>query len=229
MNLTKEQKKYFVRGVVAYIDQNGLTQKDVALQAGTHPQSFSRYKVGKVLPRKAWRDKISAVLGVDEMKLVELGKDVALAQKPKPAEGEGESPTPVRHDPIEATLSHLREAEALFREMSTQIIFANAAYEALPVATILIENGIVIAQNAKSRQMGKAMNMPLCDSCIDRDCQGRRADCVLTIAITSRLEAHQERVVNGVRYRLSAVPFSASGREYIIATATDLGPQHGEA
>lgn len=217
-DMNRETKRLFMAGLSAYIDDNGLTQKDVAKRAGTLPQVFSRYKSGRNLPGKPWRDRVTAVLGVDESDLVAIGKKIAMTTE---AEEKDKRPQRIPSDYLsyDEVMQMTRDLQDCYAKMDTRIRLWRSVFEHLPIPALLIREDIVVYQNRKSRDIGNASGFPLCDNCLDESCHGDRESCAVKSAQKNNLEASEVTEIGGVLYRVDATPLHINGHDYILVTA----------
>lgn len=221
--MNKETKRLFMVGLSAYIDEIGMTQKDVAERAGTLPQVFSRYKSGIKLPAKAWRDRVTAVLGVDESDLVAIGKKISMTTESGSGLDHKDQARPSRiptdYLSFDEVMQATRDLQDCYTKMDVRIRLWRAVFEHLPIAALLIKDGLVVYQNRKSRDLGNASGFPLCKSCIDIQCNGEREDCAVNVAKTTNLEASEVRELNGIVYRVDVTPLHINGHNYMLVTA----------
>lgn len=95
-----------------------------------------------------------------------------------------------------------------------------AIFESWPTAALIIKNGIVVRQNARSLAWGSVSGKVLCDACLGRlECD--KATCPVSIAAATREHAAGYRMANGQRFRLDVAPLRHADSEYLIVSATE--------
>jgi transcriptional regulator with XRE-family HTH domain len=230
-------KEKFRLALVELKKRKGLSLAVIAKASGRSTRQIqgvlsSKEKKGLGL---AAATKLAEYLGTTYEEMLELGGRVLAGSEseqvkvPPPAEQPHPLPVTIHQlAPVDDVVDMLRNAESHMRELDLRLNIGRAVFEMMPVAAVLIRDGIVVVQNLKSRLLGKALGFPLCDSCIDAKCHGHRLDCALQVAMLTHTEATEERVVVGVRYRVAATPIFIGGREYILLTAIDLSPSEVE-
>lgn len=99
-------------------------------------------------------------------------------------------------------------------------------FEHLPFPALVVKQGIVVFQNARSRQWGQTAGSPLCRNCYERGmCNAENCendDCPLCISINLGVPATKYRALGESIYKLDAAPFHSGGFDYVVLTAVEI-------
>jgi hypothetical protein len=91
-------------------------------------------------------------------------------------------------------------------------------FDALPVATLIIKDGLVIYQNIKASSWGNLAGSPLCDKCAGKGCEDS-FECLYRIIETIQPNSGYQRIA-GIRYKIDITPTRLNDHEYFIVVAT---------
>jgi len=167
--------------------------------------------------------KIATAYEMGHMEFLALGKKLAdgeVEQPPRPSGRQGGQPN--EFVSYESASSMANELLASYKKMNDRLHLWIAVFEHLPVAALLIKDRIVVRQNLRSRNIGIATGGPLCESCLDGTCRGTRVDCAVRIALETGTAAEEVRRLDGVSYKVNAIPFFQNSHEYFLVTACVL-------
>lgn len=114
----------------------------------------------------------------------------------------------------------------MYRKSDDRLKMWRMVFENLPLPSLIIKDGIVVFQNAKSRQWGHTAGSPLCDNCIDQgECFAENCDdmeCALCVSLKTNSHSTKYKVVRDGIYKIDAAPFYSGGFNYIIVTAAEV-------
>lgn len=92
-------------------------------------------------------------------------------------------------------------------------------FDALPVATLIIKDGLVVYQNIKSSSLGNLAGSPLCDRCAGKGCEDS-LECLYRIVETIHPNSGYQRIA-GIRHKIDITPTRLNDHEYFIVVATE--------
>ena len=224
--MNKETLEYFLKGLRQHIKQGRLGQGKVAKKAGTTGETMSKYLNRRGDPSESWRESITAVLGVSESDLVLLGKKMANSNPVVPFREEVRTP---ERSTVEGhqggyldVMTSVSRLVAQFQKNEDRLKFWREMFAMLPVPALIIREGSVIYQNAKSLEMGGDIcGGHLCDNCFGKGC-GIPEDCPTHIAIQESKSMSGYKVINGVRYKVDVSCIRWQEMEYFIVLINDV-------
>jgi len=223
--MNQETLEYFLKGLRQHIKVNRLGQGKIAKKAGTTGETMSKYLNRRGDPSEAWRESVTAVLGVSESDLVLLGKKIT---NPESMEWKEEarhterSTVEEQHGGYLDVMTSVSKLVAQFQKNEDRLRFWREMFALLPVPALIIREGSVVYQNSLSLELGGDISgNELCLSCIGKNC-GSPDDCPTHIAMETSKSTSGYRVIKGVRYKVDVSCIRWHEMEYFIVLINNV-------
>lgn len=231
-DMNDETYNAFVVGMKAAIDKSGYSsQRDFAAVAGIPPETLSKHINQRQRMREDTIQKYVECLKISEADIVMLGRDV-LNKRSHPPQDE---PPPLRQTPgVEAgwvepmdVLSMVSSAVGVLAKQSQDESgrkrFWREIFDVLPMATMVIKDGLIWYQNEKSRDWGNLKGVTLCDSCVcPEDCK-KKHECPSFQAVETKTPRSGHQFIGSKYYKVDVVPLrnNYKGHQYFVILAAE--------
>jgi len=171
--MNNETYEFFIKGLRLAISRAGYTDKDFA--AGImNPVTLSKNLNGKYRMKDLNIDKCLKKLNMDILDVAMMGRELSatvMGASEVEISGKQLPGVEAKHiDPM-AVLSALTTAAAgvqvlvsQYQKNDERMRYWMEIFEILPVAVLVIKDGLVYRQNIQSRAMGNLLGDPLCDN-----------------------------------------------------------------
>ena len=214
------------------------TQAEIADSAGITANYMSLLVRGKRRASDDVREAIANVLGVSLRELINEGYLITYG-KPIDSPTPQKAPASPQIPGVDAGYINpsdfLQESVTFvnqYQKADQRLHYWRTMFDALPVAAMIIKDGLLCYQNVKGRSLGNLLGEPICAACVGEGCcgqcrqeaieRGKCDDCPCPIAIAMRTgqPAVGNITFDGVLYTVNVSPISLQGHEYYLVVAT---------
>lgn len=216
--------------------QTEMSQRDLAVKTGSSYQWLNAaYKERTVRGNKkqkassALQKAIAEVFGYGWIEFLQLGKRISLELNPE-EEGQKNTPLPTPQTTIPTKPPRIDPDDVVdavnalvkkFRQCDADLRMWRLIFDLLPIAAMVIQDGIIIFQNQRSRAWGHELGLPIADSCVNVDCE-KSGDCPVHRSIETMLAASGTHRIGDTTYRVQTVPIQIGDSRHIIVLANEV-------
>ena len=214
--MERDEREFFLKGLRLQMAARKLNQRSLAKLAGLSSVTISRYFSPNTdsFPADESVEKICSGLKMtaDEIIRSALPAQVRLPEPPRFRS------TPSDYMPVDEVMQSMSAVSAAYMKIDARLKYWMGIVEALPVAVVVVRDGLLYTQNRASRALWQGVGRPLCDNCKDPKCA--ECGCEIKKAVDSGLDIERLKNIDGVAYKMQTTHFQANDHNYHIVTMT---------
>lgn len=236
--MNPETTRFFIEGLKVAIDRTGMSHTEFALgiTSKSNLSNILRYKVGT-------SDKMKTALakkaGLDVAEIVALGQGGStqtLSDKAQDRPNRTSDFIPgvqAGHINPSDFLSAAATLVGQYQKNDERMRYWHTMFDALPVAALIVKDGLLCYQNVKGRALGNMIGEPICAACVGDGCCGQcrqeaiergkcdECPCPIAGAMRTGQTLSGKIAFGGVLYNVNVAPISLHGHEYYLVVATE--------